>query len=33
MKHPIQPLELDNQGVLRFKKNAIVRRRQQKNKP
>jgi hypothetical protein len=24
-KHPIQPLELDEHGVLRFKSNAIVR--------
>jgi hypothetical protein len=24
MKHPIQPLEKDKSGVLRFKKNAIV---------
>lgn len=24
MKHPIQPLQLDDKGVLRFKKNAIV---------
>lgn len=25
MKHPIQPLETDDRGVLRFKDNAIVR--------
>ena len=25
MRHPIQPLEKDNDGVLRFKQNAIVR--------
>lgn len=25
MKHPVQPLETDSSGVLRFKKNAIVR--------
>ena len=25
MKHPIQPLEKDQQGTLRFKENAIVR--------
>lgn len=25
MKHPIQPLELDEHGVIRFKLNAIVR--------
>jgi len=25
MKHPIQPLELDEHGVLRFKGNALVR--------
>ena len=25
MKHPIQPLEKDKSGVLRFKENAIVR--------
>lgn len=24
-KHPIQPLQLDDKGVLRFKENAIVR--------
>ncbi|MNQ72857.1 hypothetical protein D3C85_875690 [compost metagenome] len=24
MRHPIQPLQLDDKGVLRFKKNAIV---------
>ncbi len=24
-KHPVQPLELDNEGTLRFKQNAIVR--------
>lgn len=24
-KHPVQPLELDSKGVLRFKSNAIVR--------
>lgn len=24
-KHPVQPLELDSHGVLRFKENAIVR--------
>jgi hypothetical protein len=24
MKHPIQPLEIDSGGVLRFKRNAIV---------
>lgn len=24
MKHPVQPLENDNYGVLRFKQNAIV---------
>ena len=24
MKHPIQPLEKDEKGILRFKKNAIV---------
>ncbi len=24
-KHPMQPLELDDEGVIRFKKNAIVR--------
>lgn len=25
MRHPIQPLQLDDKGVLRFKENAIVR--------
>lgn len=25
MRHPIQPLQLDGKGVLRFKENAIVR--------
>lgn len=25
MKHPIQPLQLDDKGVLRFKENKIVR--------
>ena len=25
VKHPLQPLEYDSEGVLRFKKNAIVR--------
>lgn len=25
MKHPVQPLDLDEHGVLRFKANAIVR--------
>lgn len=25
MKHPIQPLEPDDRGVLRFKKNRVVR--------
>lgn len=25
MKHPIQPLQLDDKGVLRFKENRIVR--------
>ena len=25
MKHPVQPLKKDNDGVLRFKKNNIVR--------
>jgi len=25
MKHPIQPLELDEEGKIRFKQNAIVR--------
>ncbi len=25
MKHPIQPLDLDEHGTLRFKSNAIVR--------
>ena len=25
MKHPVQPLEKDKQGILRFKENRIVR--------